>query len=188
MATQATQHEYDTAQDFMPAISGTPSTTLQNARARIAKLEALRVHDEKTGLLNGKGMVQALTREAARMKRETAASHIFVHVQIDNLESIRAQFGALAAEMAVRIMARTLSGQARECDFLSHSAADEFSLLLVNADQDRVIPRIQTLNLGLNKLSFRWNGQGVPLLASLGIETCAKAQDLNEICEAYLAA
>jgi len=154
---------------------------LNRLESRIAVLESLNIRDEVTGLLNRIGMRDALRREIARTDRLQNASHLYVAVQIDNLDGIEGAHGILAAQMAAKILSRTLSGQAREYDLLARIERDEFALLLIHADVDAAIARIQTLNMGLNRLSFPWNDAQIDLHVSLSVKNCNSAQSLKDL-------
>ena len=162
---------------------------MSQLQQRIQRLESLNTRDEVTGLLNRKGMQTELRREVARAERFDHANfnaqfnvgHLYVAVQIDNLDAIEETHGMLAAQMAAKILSRTLLGQARECDLLARMERDEFALLLINADIEAAIPRIQALNLGLNKLSFPWNGVDIGLHISLAVQNCDNAESLKDL-------
>jgi diguanylate cyclase (GGDEF)-like protein len=116
--------------------------TMQALHARI---EGLALKDPLTGVLNHRGLHDALhdALEGARDRKEKVA---VVVLDIDHFEQLNDADGHAAGDEALRIAARVLEGELRPGDICGRIGGDEFLLALVDSDAwgaERVVERIR---------------------------------------------
>lgn len=143
---------------------------LEEQERRIALLENLATTDELTGLMNRRGFYQTFTQELDRAARGLSAGGLLVLVDLDNFKTINDVHGHLAGDAALRLVARSLQHDIRTMDAAARLGGDEFVLLLSGADRKETAQRAQMLAWRLNHLSLTWQGEEIPVHASLGLK------------------
>jgi diguanylate cyclase (GGDEF)-like protein len=115
------------------------------------------LRDPQTGLYIREGFLTlgAHAMEAANRKHSTL---ILLCVRIENLESLRAQFGSSAAEGGLRAVAGLLKGNFRRTDYVARIGESQFAALAVDA----VEPSGPVLRQRLEKRIVALNGDVVP--------------------------
>jgi diguanylate cyclase (GGDEF)-like protein len=116
--------------------------TMQALHARI---EGLALKDPLTGVLNHRGLHDALHEalEGARDRKEKVA---VVVLDLDHFEQLNDAGGHAAGDEALRVAAHVLQGELRPGDICGRIGGDEFLLALVDSDAwgaERVVERIR---------------------------------------------
>lgn len=152
---------------------------------RICELEALSNTDHLTGLLNRRGFIDAFRRELDRLNRDTSQDRILggllIMIDLDNFKSINDTRGHAAGDAALKVVAKTLSSDIRTMDIAGRMGGDEFVLLFANTTRKDSLERAQFLIKKLNNLSFVWNGEEIPVRASLGLKEYKKGSKTENI-------
>jgi diguanylate cyclase (GGDEF)-like protein len=117
---------------------------LADAQRRIVELEERTESDVLTGLADGRRYARALERVAGVSTRHGTTAAV-VCVELQDLETIEAAHGPMAAEAAVVHVARSLSGLIRTTDLLARTGAAEFGLILDHLDHDSAIDTAERL-------------------------------------------
>src|SRR5215218_3093157 len=116
--------------------------TMQAMKSRI---EGLALKDPLTGVLNHRGLHDALhgALEGARARSEKVA---VVVLDIDDFEQLNDAHGHAAGDEALRMAARVLQRELRPGDICGRIGGDEFLLALVDTDAwgaERVVERLR---------------------------------------------
>ena len=77
-----------------------------------------------------------------------------------------------------------LSTDIRRMDVAGRLGGDEFVILFVNTDRKQALERAQFLIKRLNNLSFVWQGEEIPVRASIGLEDYTKGSKAEKIFRA----
>lgn len=136
---------------------------------RLHWLETLSTLDDLTGLANRRGMLDALSRELDRLARGQATTGLILHLELENLNTIRRLHGTDAADNALRLMADTLKSNTRRMDMAARLSGGDFALLMANASPIAAAGRAQSLALTLNSLRLRHMADDIPLHASIAM-------------------
>jgi diguanylate cyclase (GGDEF)-like protein len=94
-------------------------------RAVEAKLRALAVHDDLTGLPNRRGMAERLNEALARSRRDGSTVAVLL-VDLDRFKSVNDLRGHAAGDHLLRLVAKRMSDTVREADIVARIGGDEF--------------------------------------------------------------
>ena len=158
-------------------------TSLAVLEKKLAELESLLETDPLTGLKNRRGFAEAFAREVGRSKRFQSHGGLLVVIDLDNFAQIKMVYGHLAGESCLRLVGKTLAHEIRPADVAARFEGDEFVLLLADAKRDEALSRVQTLAWHLNNLSLAWNGEEIPICASVGVKPYSSGDRAETIFE-----
>lgn len=145
--------------------------TVESYKERVASLEELATRDELTGVYNRRGFTQGFIREMDRVERGQSAGGLLIMIDLDNFKMINDTYGHYAGDEALKLIGRTLEKETRRMDMAARLGGDEFVLLFANADKNASLDRAQKLALKLNSLYLRWQGELIPVRASIGLKS-----------------
>ncbi len=89
--------------------------------------------DRLTGLLNRRGLIDALERELKRARRYTRELSVAVFA-VEDIDKIAGMYGRRASERAMVLLAQLLARQAREADLFARGGLDTFIMVLPETD------------------------------------------------------
>lgn len=158
--------------------------TVAEQSARISQLETMVTTDELTGLKNRRGFFERFVGELDACERGASEGGLLVLIDLDNFKSINDTHGHLAGDACLRLVARTLAEDVRLMDVAARLGGDEFVLLLSNTTRKKAAGRAQQLAWRLNNLSLAWQGDVIPVRASLGLKNYAKGDQPDHIFRA----
>jgi len=165
------------AQDML----GSAEKKLSEQQDRISLLEDQATTDDLTGIKNRRGFYESFLRELECCQRGTSKGGLLVMIDLDNFKSVNDTHGHLAGDAALKLVARTLIGEIRRIDMAARIGGDEFVLMLSNTTITDATPRAQAIGWQMNNLSLAWNGQIIPIQASLGIKSFAAGDEPEKI-------
>jgi diguanylate cyclase (GGDEF)-like protein len=94
-------------------------------RAVEAKLRALAVHDDLTGLPNRRGMAERLNSALARSRRDGSTVAVLL-VDLDRFKPVNDLRGHAAGDRLLQLVARRMTDTLREADIVARVGGDEF--------------------------------------------------------------
>jgi diguanylate cyclase (GGDEF)-like protein len=152
--------------DALGALAGSLEALGGTMAAQRARIEGMALHDPLTGVLNHRGLHDALheTLDGARDRGEKVA---VVVLDIDHFELLNDAAGHGAGDEALRIAARVLQGELRPGDVCGRIGGDEFLLALPDSDAwgaERVVERLRSAVSAAHR-----EGGRKPLTFSAGI-------------------
>jgi diguanylate cyclase (GGDEF)-like protein len=141
--------------------------TIATQEERIARLEEMIRVDPLTGLLNRRGLEQELHRvmAACRRYRERAA---MIFTDLDGFKPINDTYGHAVGDEVLKEVARLLTGNVRQSDYVARVGGDEFVVLLMRISWEHGSSRAEALKQLLNNAYVRTNGRMIAVRASLG--------------------
>ena len=147
-----------------------------------ARVEALSITDELTGLSNRRGFI-ALAKQQLKMAVRNNTSCVLVFVDLDGLKGINDAQGHAAGDLAIQEGAAVLRSAFRSVDVVARLGGDEFVVLAVDAElsaQGRLLER-------LHEKVTAWNGQAArPFVLSLSAGVTAFDPRANPSIETLL--
>lgn len=137
---------------------------------RIAYLERLAINDELTGVLNRRGFMAELQRILSASSRY-GEQGVLAYADLDGFKPINDTYGHAAGDEVLWQMAKLLSDNVRDIDFVGRVGGDEFAILLTRTTWKNGIRRAQALERLVNHTFISWKGKVLALRASFGIQT-----------------
>lgn len=101
-----------------------------------ARATHLAFHDQLTGLPNRARLNEGFARLSARARRSGERFAVMC-IDLDLFKAVNDNFGHLAGDELIRIVASTIQRNCREDDFLARIGGDEFILLQANSSVER---------------------------------------------------
>jgi diguanylate cyclase (GGDEF)-like protein len=131
--------------DAIGVLAGSIDAMGGTMRALQARIDGLALQDPLTGVLNHRGLHDALHEalDGAADRREKVA---VVVLDIDNFEQLNAAAGHGAGDEALKMAARVILGELRPGDVCGRIGGDEFLLALPDSDAwgaERVVERLR---------------------------------------------
>jgi diguanylate cyclase (GGDEF)-like protein/PAS domain S-box-containing protein len=107
-------------------------------------------HDGLTGLANYREFYCSLEKEVHRAERSHHSFGVLL-LDLDDLKGINDRLGHLAGDRALRRLARVMTENCRVTDVAARYGGDEFAILLIDADAERVQQIAQRITNHLNE-------------------------------------
>ncbi len=135
---------------------------------RYAEMEEAASRDPLTGLRNLRAFHQRLDLDVARSERELRPLSLLM-IDIDYLKRVNDAYGHLAGDAVLRSIAKILTEQVREVDFVARYGGEEFAVILTGAEIDRAEKVAQRICAAI--AGCEHHGVDIPVTASIGLAT-----------------
>ena len=124
--------------------------------------------DPLTGLLNRRGMTEALTEQAQRW-RDGESQGAVLFLDMDRFKQINDTLGHDVGDELLKTFADRLRGVVRTSDKLARLGGDEFVIMISAPDAEEVAKRVAQNVLNRVRQPVRVGGSDVAISASIGI-------------------
>ena len=124
--------------------------------------------DPLTGLLNRRGLDEAMVREISRAHREGLDLCVAL-IDIDNFKVFNDQYGHSVGDAALLHLAKVMQETLRATDVPARFGGEEFVVLLPNTSLDFAVKTIERLQLVLTERFFSGNNQRLLITFSAGV-------------------
>ena len=145
---------------------------LKKSQARISFLEKLADEDTLVPALNRRAFIRELTRTIAYTQRYETKSSL-IYFDINRMKQLNDTYGHGAGDAALTWVVDVVSRNVREFDVIGRLGGDEFGVILVNADEETALEKMQSLVARIEAEPFAWNGDTILLKVSAGSFTFA---------------
>jgi diguanylate cyclase (GGDEF)-like protein/PAS domain S-box-containing protein len=152
------------------------TTDVNDLRQRDQALEGIATCDPLTGLPNGKGFEEALTRTVSQVSRGERATLLVA--ELDGFEELAARGGLEAANAALRRTADVLRSLVRSGDLIARVGAAEFAVLLQSAGMETGEAAARRLIEAVRGASDVESG---PLTVSVGLSDVTDGEDARVV-------
>ena len=137
-------------------------------QGELAHASELMRHDPLTGVLNRKGMDEAVDREIARAKR-TGGPLSIAMLDIDNFKLLNDRLGHDAGDSALIHLANVVREAIRPQDILARYGGEEFVVLLPNTSLDDASTAMTRVQRELTRRFFLHNQEKILITFSCGV-------------------
>jgi len=161
---------------------------LVRAERRIEWLESRNVSDEVTGLLNRRGLNDALERALARARRYGETGSLLL-VDLLRHEALVEERGVAAGDYVLAAVGNILHRHFREVDYVARLEGGRFAVLLLQISDEDSHRRAIMLKEHLAEVTVPWDGEDIAIHVRAGVVCYAQndgAEDLLERGEAEL--
>jgi diguanylate cyclase (GGDEF)-like protein len=158
------------SQSFWPAVSAGycifALTGYMEETQQKFKDEAL--HDPLTGLLNRRGLVNAIQGCLAYLQRQRHSAALFM-IDLDHFKQINDKIGHDGGDEVLIAVAEVLQKELRQSDVLARYGGEEFIVFLPQTDRDSAQLAAERLLLAVRSMQLPQSAQPQHLTISLGI-------------------
>lgn len=158
------------------------ATRLQSLAARVSSMEqeaqGYREHleeqrqkaliDPLTGLPNRAAWSERLEHEIEQWQRH-GNSLLLAMLDLDHFKRINDNYGHLAGDKVLKIIASVLRKRLRGTDFIARFGGEEFVLLLPNTPWPVGVRLVETLRAAIEACPFHFKGEPVTITVSVGV-------------------
>lgn len=138
--------------------------------------------DPLTGIANRAALTERLELEFARIQRNNS-SLLLTIIDIDHFKRINDDYGHLAGDKVLKIIAQELSKRLRKTDFIARFGGEEYVILLPETPLAEGKKLIETLRLVIQACPFHFRGEPVTITFSAGIGQICPQESLDDAFE-----
>ncbi|WP_372872208.1 diguanylate cyclase [Shewanella sp.] len=125
--------------------------------------------DSLTGVKNRAAFDKRLQAEG-RISRRQQTPMALLMLDIDHFKRINDQYGHLAGDQTLRVIAATLSAHIkRPTDLVSRFGGEEFAIILPSTDEEGALAVAENIRRAIEELAIHWENQSIPLTLSIGV-------------------
>jgi diguanylate cyclase len=138
--------------------------------------------DPLTGLPNRAGWTERLELEMARFQRY-GGELLMAVMDIDHFKRINDNYGHLAGDKVLKIVASELSSRLRKTDFIARFGGEEFVLLIPSTPVDGGRQMVETLRAAVAACPFHFKNEPVTITLSAGLTAFAAGESADKVFE-----
>lgn len=124
-------------------------------------------HDSLTSLLNRGMIVELLTRELARARREKSCTVVILG-DVDHFKAVNDTYGHPVGDEVLREISRRLLGSVRSYDFVGRYGGEEFLVVLNNCKATHALSRAEQIRNAVYRIPVPTTIGPLPITMSLG--------------------
>jgi len=161
-------------QDLRLAViaAGLASLAVGNAE-RYAQIESLAISDGLTGLFTRGYMDERLSEELTKA-RHLGWPFSFLLLDIDRFKKINDEHGHRFGDEVLRWLARQVTAQSRDTDFVARYGGEEFAVLMPNTAGADALSSGRRIIRAVAQTPFRWESKKVHVTVSGGVASLAE--------------
>ncbi|MDO9625889.1 MAG: diguanylate cyclase [Pseudomonas sp.] len=138
--------------------------------------------DPLTALPNRAAWNERLELEMARWQRY-GGDLLLAVVDIDHFKRINDEYGHLAGDKVLKVIASELHKRLRKTDFIARFGGEEFALLIPATPMAGGLQLLETLRSGIEECPFHFRGERVTITLSAGISAFASTEHSEQVFE-----
>lgn len=143
--------------------------TLRELNYANQKLTEQSTIDSLTGVKNRSAFDKRLLAES-RISRRQETPLALLMLDIDRFKSINDQFGHLAGDQALKLIAKTLQQHLkRPTDLVSRFGGEEFAIILPNTTAEGALQVAENIRDAVTSVGLEWEKKPIALTVSIGV-------------------
>ncbi|WP_455920988.1 GGDEF domain-containing protein [Pseudomonas putida] len=124
--------------------------------------------DPLTGLPNRAAWSERLEQAVAR-RQEDGSELLLAMLDLDHFKSINDNYGHLAGDKVLKIIANEMRKRLRPVDFMARFGGEEFVLLIAHTSMAEGLRVVEALRAAVEACPFHFKGQRVTITISIGL-------------------
>jgi two-component system, cell cycle response regulator len=125
-------------------------------------------HDTLTSLFNRGVILDLLSRELSRTRRENGCTVVMLG-DLDRFKHVNDTYGHVVGDEVLREVARRLLGSVRSYDFVGRYGGEEFLIVLNNCDSSQAFGRAEEVRNGIASHPVQTARGPLPITMSVGV-------------------
>ena len=154
----------------------------KNAQLAIEEQRKKAMHDALTGLPNREAYKERLDHEMNRMQRYGGKLSMMV-CDIDFFKRINDNYGHLAGDKVLKIIAKALQVNLRDTDFIARFGGEEFVALMPETDAGHARQVAEKLRKKIESSPFNFKREPVQITMSVGISEFKEGENPEDVFE-----
>jgi diguanylate cyclase len=146
---------------------------------QVTQERELSMRDPLTQLPNRQGFDARLAEEIARSERYQQPCCIAL-LDIDFFKSINDQYGHLAGDKVLKVLAKEMRSQLRQSDYLARYGGEEFVLLLPQTEIVSGMQALEKMRLHISQCPFNFQRKPVQITFSAGISAYRNGETADQ--------
>jgi len=138
------------------------------------------MHDALTGLPNREAYQQRVEQEIHRIERYGGSLSLMV-CDIDLFKRINDNYGHLAGDKVLKIIAKSLQRNLRDSDFIARFGGEEFVALMPETSAKEAKLVAEKLRKKVEESPFNFKKEPVQITISFGISEFAKGESIEDV-------
>jgi diguanylate cyclase (GGDEF)-like protein len=157
-------------------------TEITEHRKKVKELAAEARTDPLTGLANRRAFTEDMSRRIEQWRRHKVPLSLIM-VDIDHFKSINDRYTHTGGDTALKHMGDLLRGALREMDIPVRYGGEEFAIILPGTRMQEALNVAERLRATIASRGFAFEGQTIPLTASLGLATATPDDNLASLVD-----
>lgn len=149
-------------------------------RANLRQHRHKALHDSLTQLPNREAYEERLAHEVKRWQRYGHALTLAI-CDVDNFKRINDQFGHLAGDRVLKVIARAISRRIREVDFFGRYGGEEFVLLMPNTRVQDALLVLDDVRMALADTAFHYRKEPLKITVSMGMSEFREGDTSDQV-------
>lgn len=141
-------------------------------------LQKIATHDDLTGILNRRALLQALDIEMNRTLRYGRPLSVLM-LDLDGFKEVNDSMGHAAGDEVLRQLVDRIASKLRDPDLLGRLGGDEFGIILPETDLDHAIRVAQRVRLAIGGQPMSTHSSAIRIMASIGASTLPLGFDMT---------
>ncbi|MCX4027314.1 GGDEF domain-containing protein [Endozoicomonas sp. SM1973] len=144
------------------------------------KERAKALEDTLTGIANRQAYEERARYELARWKRYQQPL-VFAVADVDFFKKINDNYGHLAGDNLLKIIAKQLNKRLREVDFIARYGGEEFVIIMPNTNIVDAKSVMDSVRQGIASAPFHYQGNKLQITASFGLAACREGDESPKV-------
>lgn len=154
----------------------------ESAQHAIEEQRKKAMHDALTGLPNREAYQQRLDQEVQRLQRYGNKLSLMV-CDVDLFKRINDNYGHLAGDKVLKIIAKSLQANLRDSDFIARFGGEEFVALMPETSLNEAKLVAEKLREQVENSPFNFKKEPVQITVSFGISEFTEGDSSNDVFE-----
>lgn len=154
----------------------TSQEKIQKLQQELSQLSEKVSIDQLTGVLNRRGMDEAMVREISRAQRGESPLCVAL-LDIDNFKYLNDTYGHHVGDTALQHLAKVIQDTVRPTDIAARFGGEEFVILLPDTALKQAVETISRLQRALTKQFFLGNNEHLLITFSAGVSLYNKDEE-----------
>lgn len=154
----------------------------RHIRKRLKEERDKALRDSLTGLPNRESYDERFDLELERFKRYKKPATLVV-ADIDFFKSVNDNYGHLAGDKVLQIIAKEIQNRIRKTDFVARFGGEEFVIILPETDLDTAVQVIEKVREMIGRLPFHFRDEKIQITMSFGLSVFEEGADQSSLFE-----